>query len=306
MEKKEFGIKPVELFPGIYGAVEIIHKKANGKIDIQWSNNMIVRGANTSSGTGSPYNSGENLLAYFLSKSNSAKYDAEQGSAQTGYFDFMAIGRGFMLGAAGDSSTIFTIPNSPQGGSEVVDFFCNIPSADGGVGLNVTSHFGLNSGETKVSHATVNYAQATQKITLASGFSNTPAQYDIVMTDPSNREVRLQGEPDSGGSFKDRNADGAAVTNYSRKTVTKTLGATAISKNQVTFSATWDGTASDTCKLTIGEAGIFNVSAIPVGQLYANRSGDMFARVVFTPIAKAAGDIITFNWKFIMGYQRTV
>jgi hypothetical protein len=262
------------------GEVEIIHTNKLGELIARYLNhNLIVR-------------AGEDFLVKFFNRLASGKYDANEGSTQAGYMDAMSIGTGFKSDAAtAGNTTTLVLPYAPAG------FIGDNTWLDG---ATVKIYTGANAGETKV--------VATSGFTLANAsFSNKPTitvtvafsavcavgiQFSIT---PKDRETALQGEATADG-------DGVTITTATnhRKIVTSKTVQTSI--NEIILSAQWASTPlTGGTSIRLVEAGLHNHATNGNG---TTASGNMFARVVFPEINKAADDTVTLNWKFIFGTTR--
>lgn len=268
----------------IKGIVEI-EKISGGKVTItRKENNFCVNG--------------EDMLAKFLSKSFSNKYDDNEGATQSGYFDFIAVGTGYKTAASG-ANNVLVLGEKPYGVLDgQTDFYD---------GKTVRIHSGSNAGlERAVDTDGYNPANPNfdnlPTITLSRSLTNVVESGVQFSISPVIGEQILQGEgrPDhKGGTFLNSSSWRVPVT---IKKVLSSNTEPVGESNEVYITATLDSTQlSGANSVLLTEAALVNtdVTASP-GQ----KSGEMQARVLMTPTEKGVDDVINIRWRMRLGSQR--
>lgn len=265
----------------VHGTVEIIQ---NGKVLSKSTNAFTLNG--------------EDFVTKFLSKSFANKYDYTEGLSQSGYYDFIAIGSGFIAPIDG-TVNVLVLPNKLVGiPDECVDCFD---------GATVSILSGLNDGETAIV-ALNGYNPSNPDfedrptITITSDLPNIVSAGVQFVISSSDKEIALQGEgrPD----FK-----GASLTTQIRPLVTsKTILGPETNPvghpNEIYISTlvpaiSVDGGAS----VRICEAALMNSNTPPLGP--SVQSGEMIARVAIPPVEIGPGGAVLINWRIRFGADRS-
>ena len=264
----------------VHGTVEIIQ---NGKVLSKSINAFTLNG--------------EDFVTKFLSKSFANKYDYTEGLSQSGYYDFIAIGSGFIAPIDG-TVNVFVLPNKLVGiPDECVDCFD---------GETVSILSGLNDGQTAIV-ALNGYNPSNPDfedrptITITSDLPNIVSAGVQFVISSSDKEVALQGEgrPD----FK-----GAKLTNQVRPLVSSKLilGPDTVPvghPNEIYISTTVPAISVDGgASVRICEAALVNSNVPPVMQ--GEASGKVLARVALQPVEIGPGGAVLINWRIRFGADR--
>lgn len=266
----------------VKGLIEIF---SNGKLISKTNNNFLL--------------DGEDMLAAFLSRAFSNKYDANEGASQAGYFDFIAIGTGFKADADG-SLNVIVLPNKPIGVSdEQTDIYD---------GATVKIHSGANAGvDAIVAENGYNPANASFEdkptITLTQNLDSIVSGGDQFSINSRVSERALQGEsrPDHNGvTFLN-----SAFWRWPIQTKKKLSRITspAGSDNTVFLQATIGPVQlSGGDNILITEVGMVNTLTPTTDP--AVKSGLMLSRGLITPTYLSAGETIVINWYLRLGSER--
>jgi len=266
----------------VNGVVEVISLK-DGQV-LSKSNNAFTLNA-------------EDFVALFLSKSFANKYDYTEGLTQSGYYDFIAIGSGFVTPIEG-TVNVFVLPNKLIGiPDEDVDCF-------NGATVSVLS--GLNDGQTALvaldGYNPSNPAfENRPTITISSDMPNIVAAGVQFVISSSDKETALQGEgrPD----FK-----GAKLTTQVRPLVSSKLilGPDTVPvghPNEIYISTTVPAiSVSGGASVRICEAALVNSNVPPI--MEGEASGKVLARVALQPVEIGPGGAVLINWRIRFGAER--
>lgn len=265
----------------VKGLIEIF---SNGKLISKTNNNFLL--------------DGEDMLAAFLAKSFSNKYDANEGASQDGYFDFIAVGTGFKAPVDGALSVI-VLPNKPIGvADEQVDIYD---------GATVKIHSGANAGvDAVVAENGYNPSNAEYEnnptITLTENLDSIVSAGDQFSISSRVSERALQGE-----GRPDHNDVTFLNTAFWRwpiivKKKLSAITSPAGSENTVFLQATiGPAQLSGGANLLLTEVGIVN-TATPATP--TTKSGSMLSRGLITPTYVASGETLVINWYLRLGSDR--
>lgn len=265
------------------GIVEIYK---NGKMISQTENHLLI--------------DGEDMLAKFIAKSFANKYDANEGATQAGYFDFMALGTGFLSPAEGGLN-VLVLPNKPIGISdEAVDIYD---------GCNVRIHSGQNAGvvgvvaENGYNPSNADYGNLPT-ITLVDNLDYVVASGVQFTIDPVVKERSLQGErraDNKGATFLNPTAWRVPV---SAEKVTLSVDSNPIGENnEVWFTATINGAQlSGAESILLTEVALVNTITVPASADV--KSGLYFARAAILATELAPDEDIVVRWRIRLGAQR--
>lgn len=266
----------------VKGTVEVISLK-DGKVLSKSKNAFTLNG--------------EDLLAQFLKRSFSNKYDDNEGLFQSGYYDFIAIGTGFLSPILGTES-VLVLPNKLIGiPDEDTDCFngakVDILSGDNDGLSRLVALDGYNPSNALFENRPTITISEPLPVAVASG-----VQFVI---ESISKETALQGEgrPD----FKGATLDDQARHLFQDKKILGSDTTPIGSSNEVYITTEVPAYAvTGGASVKICEAALVNSDIIPVSPDLA--SGKMIARTVIAPVELGPGGSVLMKWRLRFGAQR--